>query len=250
MMKYFLIIICSLFTFTAAQSQDFIMDDQVATTAAVADDELKVLYFTASWCGPCRMMKPSITKMAADPNAVATIYKMDIDTNITDEILNVPGVPTFMFLKNGKLLGQHTGAMSDADLIALFEKHAAMKPSGDLLAYKPVPSNYKVTAGAHPKLTKENLSKVWHSEANLNKLALSIINNLNDPKDLNAGLVLINRSFEIKKSGGTLYLKTNYLNRLGLKKEALATAAEARKLIVADGQDTEVIDNLIKQMKS
>ncbi|WP_156340056.1 thioredoxin family protein [Nonlabens sp. YIK11] len=248
-MKYFLITFCSLFMLNAATAQDFIADADMSTTVMKADNEMKVLYFTASWCGPCRMMKPGIEKMASDPKAVATIYKMDIDQNITDDILNIAGVPTFVFLKNGTVLGQHTGAMADADLKTLFSKHAIMKPTKELLAYQPVPSDLKVIAGAHPKLTKTNLQTLWHSDANLNRMAWSIYNNLTDVKDLQAGLVLVNRSFEIKPSSGTLFLKTSYLKKLGAKKEALATAQKARKMMVANGEYTGTLDNLVKENK-
>ena len=234
----------------AVNAQDFITDNEMASTVMKADDDMKVLYFTASWCGPCKMMKPSIAKIASDPNAVGTIYKMDIDTNITDDILSISGVPTFIFVKNGSVLGQHTGAISEGDLNSVFSKHAAMKSTGKVLAYKPVPSDYEIVAGAHPKLTKRNLQKVWHSDDNLNRLALSILNNLTEVKDLEAGLVLVNRSFEINPKSGTLYLKTTYLNKMGDKQKALNTANKARSMMVANGEPTGLIDNLILELKS
>ncbi|SCY13013.1 thioredoxin 1 [Nonlabens sp. Hel1_33_55] len=248
-MKYILITFCSLFMMIAANAQDFIKDDEMANTVIKADDEMKVLYFTASWCGPCKMMKPGIAKMASDPDAVGTIYKMDIDQNITDDIIGISGVPTFMFIKNGTILGQHTGAMGDSGLKTMFAKHAKMKPTGNALTYKPVPSKYDLVAGAHPKLTKKNLETVWHNEANLNKLAWSIYNNLEDTKDLQAGLNLVNRSFELKKNSGTLFLKTSYLNKLGATKDALSTGRKAREMMVANGEHTGTIDKLLTEIK-
>lgn len=249
-MRSLFIIFCSLFTLTVATAQEYIMDNEIATTAVAVDDEMKVLYFTASWCGPCRIMKPGIAKMASDPNAKSTIYKMDIDTNITDEVLNVPGVPTFVFLKNGTVLGQHTGAMSEADLSVLFDKHASMQPSNELLAYQPVPTNLKITAGAHPKLTKKTISKLWHSERNLKALAWSIYSNLTEEKDLMTGVLLVNRALEINETSETLYMKVNFLKKLGAKKEALATARKARELMVANGEFTGDLDKMIQQLRS
>ena len=247
-MKYFLILFCSLLTISSLNAQDFITDDKVETTAMVADDEMKVLYFTASWCGPCKRMKPGIEKMAADPNALATIYKMDIDTNITDDVLNVSSVPTFLFLKNGTLIGQHRGAMSDADLNALFKKHSVLKATNTKLEYKPKVSRYAIPEGSHPKLNKKNISKLWYSDQNLTKLAWSIHNNLDKSKDLKAGVVLVDRSYEINPNSGSLYLKSSFLNKLGNKKEALETADAARKMMLANGEYTGLIDNLIKEI--
>lgn len=249
-MKYILISFCSLLAITQANAQRYINDNQVATTAMVVDNEMKILYFTASWCGPCRMMRPAIEAMDRDPKTPATIYKMDIDQNITDDILKIPGVPTFLFLKNGTVLGQHTGAMSAADLKSIVAEHAALPPSKKLLVYAPIPSKYEVVAGVHPKLTKTNLVKLWHNDESLAQTASSIHENLYKQKDLLSGLALINRAIEINKNGQNLHIKSNLLNKLGAKKEALATAKEAKKMLASKKQYTGEIDELIKQLKS
>ncbi len=248
-MRIILIIICSLFVLQHSDAQDFITDDQMAETAVAVDNQMKVLYFTASWCGPCKRMKPGIAKISNDPDIDGTIYKMDIDTNITDDIVGVPGVPTFIFLKNGTELGRHTGALSDAALKALFLKHENMRPSNKLLDYQPVPTNLKLVAGAHPKLTRANLQKMWHNNEALAKLSYSIHNNLNDKKDLQAGLVLTQRAIEIKETIDLQMLQSSFHNRLGHSKEALVAAQRARFLVQSDKGDTSQIDTYITQLK-
>lgn len=248
-MRIIVIIFCSLLAIPHSIAQDFITDDQVAQTAVAVDGEMKVLYFTASWCGPCKRMKPAISKMANNPDAPGTIYKMDIDNNITDDIVGIPGVPTFVFLKNGTEIGRHTGAIPDVQMEALFDKHAALPPSTQLLNYQPVPSNLSVVAGSHPQLTKANLKKLWHSNDNLTKMSISIFNNLNETKDLTAGLVLTKRAIEIKETVELHMLQSNFLKRMGETQGAIAAAQKARSLAKSKKGDTSRIDQYINQLQ-
>jgi thioredoxin 1 len=59
----------------------------------------KVLYFTADWCSPCRMIAPIFEKISQEsPNTL--FVKIDIDKN--EELAakyGIHGIPTFMFLK-------------------------------------------------------------------------------------------------------------------------------------------------------
>ena len=249
-MRYILISFFSIIAFSQVHAQQYITDSEVSSTAVVADNEMKILYFTASWCGPCRMMKPTIEAMDKDPNSTAKIYKMDIDENITDNVLKVPGVPTFMFLKNGTLVGQHTGAVSAKDFKAIVAKHTSLPPSSKLLEYSPVPSKYEVVAGSHPNLTKNKLVKLWHNDDYLTQMATSIHENLMNEKDLLSGLSLINRAIELNKNGNNLFVKSKLLTKLGAKKEALAAAKTARSLMNSKKQFTGEVDQLIQQLKS
>ncbi len=229
-MKYIVILFCSLFALPTLQAQQFITDAEIAKTAVASDGEMKILYFTASWCGPCRMMKPAIEAMDKDPKSPAKIYKMDIDQNITDDVLKIAGVPTFMFLKNGTVVGQHTGAMNNADLKALVAEKAMLPATKNKLAYQPIPTKVVVVSGKHPKLTKANLTKLWHNDDLLAQTAVSINDNLTEKQDFLSGLSLINRAIELNKSSNNLMIKSSLLDKIGSKKEAVAVEKEAKSL--------------------
>ena len=71
-----------------------------------------LLYFTASWCGPCQTIKPMIEKLSEGfDEAVLEIYLVDIDEN--DDLagdLQVRSVPTFYLFKGKELQGRCAGA--------------------------------------------------------------------------------------------------------------------------------------------
>ncbi|KAK9697048.1 hypothetical protein RND81_08G011700 [Saponaria officinalis] len=79
-------------------------------TAAAKLDRLAILYFTATWCGPCRTISPVYSTLAAKyPHVV--FLKVDID-EVRDAAAkwNVASVPTFFFVKNGKEMDRVVGA--------------------------------------------------------------------------------------------------------------------------------------------
>lgn len=76
---------------------------------------LSLLYFTASWCGPCQRVYPLLNELSAklkeSDKYNIEFYKIDIDENEEfSEKCNIRSVPTF-FVMNGKnLLSQCSGA--------------------------------------------------------------------------------------------------------------------------------------------
>ncbi|XP_061953842.1 TPR repeat-containing thioredoxin TDX isoform X2 [Populus nigra] len=78
--------------------------------AASKTSRLAILYFTASWCGPCRMIAPIFTSLAAKYLKVVFL-KVDIDeARDVAARWNISSVPTFYFIKNGKEIDKVVGA--------------------------------------------------------------------------------------------------------------------------------------------
>ena len=78
----------------------------------LSTDKYIFLFFTASWCGPCKSIKPKIDEIAGkiiNPNVI--FYKIDISENeeLADK-MNITSVPTFVLIKDGKIIKHFVGA--------------------------------------------------------------------------------------------------------------------------------------------
>lgn len=86
--------------------------------------QLILLYFTASWCGPCQRIKPMLQKLSDGlDDDKAEVYMVDIDEN--DELagdLKVKSVPTFYLFRGRELQGQCSGA-DISKVHALLKEH-------------------------------------------------------------------------------------------------------------------------------
>ncbi|KAI3725807.1 hypothetical protein L1987_65602 [Smallanthus sonchifolius] len=79
----------------------------------VQDESLPaVFYFTAVWCGPCRLLSPVIGELSEKYTNVTT-YKIDIDQEgLRDALdkLDISAVPTLHFFVGGKKVSEIIGA--------------------------------------------------------------------------------------------------------------------------------------------
>lgn len=72
-----------------------------------------VIDFWAEWCGPCRMVAPIVEELATEYEGKAVIAKCDVDSN--DDIVaehKIRNIPTLIFMKDGKVVDKHVGAIS------------------------------------------------------------------------------------------------------------------------------------------
>lgn len=66
--------------------------------------------FWAAWCGPCRMMSPTLTALARD----FKVCKVDVDKNQKLAArYNVSSIPALMIFKNGQVVAEHLGVISE-----------------------------------------------------------------------------------------------------------------------------------------
>lgn len=73
--------------------------------------------FTATWCGPCRALNPTLEALASAYQGRVKVAKLDVDADqLTAQQYGVRSVPTLLFFKQGKVVGQLVGGVPRARL--------------------------------------------------------------------------------------------------------------------------------------
>ena len=94
----------------------------------IESKQLVVVDFTATWCGPCRMITPILAELARKMTHVIFL-KVDVDEmKSVAEDWAVEAMPTFIFLKEGKIIDKVVGAKKD-ELQMTISKHAGSPPA-------------------------------------------------------------------------------------------------------------------------
>ena len=80
----------------------------------VNSDKPVLVDFWATWCGPCRMLGPTIEALAEEMGDKALVCKLDVDQapEIADEF-GITAVPTLIFFRKGQKIGTSPMASKD-----------------------------------------------------------------------------------------------------------------------------------------
>jgi thioredoxin 1 len=84
----------------------------------VKSAEPVVVDFWAEWCGPCKMIGPSLEEIGAEMAGKVKIVKLNVDENPSVSAkLGIRSIPTLMLFKDGKLTSQKVGAAPKGELV-------------------------------------------------------------------------------------------------------------------------------------
>lgn len=79
--------------------------------------------FWAPWCGPCKMLAPTVDEIANDYAGKARVGKVntDSDGNIASQY-GIQGIPTVILFKNGQPVDRSVGLVNKAKLASMIDK--------------------------------------------------------------------------------------------------------------------------------
>ena len=73
-----------------------------------------IVDFWAPWCSPCRIVAPTLDKLAKEYAGKLIIAKVNTDDNPDwAQRYGVQGIPTMLFVANGKVIHRQTGALPE-----------------------------------------------------------------------------------------------------------------------------------------
>jgi thioredoxin 1 len=105
------------------------MADVASVNSATWEEEvlkspgLVMVDFWAAWCGPCRIVAPTVEELAKEYAGRLKVVKLNTDENPdVASRYKIMGIPTLMFFKNGEKVDQVVGAVPKEQLKSKIEE--------------------------------------------------------------------------------------------------------------------------------
>ncbi|MEA3351632.1 MAG: thioredoxin [Chloroflexota bacterium] len=93
------------------------VNDNVFEKTVMQSELPVVVDFWAPWCGPCKMVGPALENIANDYAGKLIVAKVNTDENQQWAAkFNVQGIPNMLFVADGKVVHQQTGALPEPTL--------------------------------------------------------------------------------------------------------------------------------------
>jgi len=88
----------------------------------LAGDQPVMIDFWASWCGPCRMLAPTVDEIEKEYEGKVVVAKCNVDD--ADEVamqFRIRNIPTLMFFKGGEMVNRLVGAVPKNEITAILD---------------------------------------------------------------------------------------------------------------------------------
>ena len=91
----------------------------------IEGDKPVMIDFWATWCGPCRILSPTVDEIADEYADKITVAKCNVDD--AEEIAmqyRIMSIPTLIFLKNGEVVDKRVGVVSKDEIVSIINSIA------------------------------------------------------------------------------------------------------------------------------
>ncbi|MDJ0731043.1 MAG: thioredoxin [Crocosphaera sp.] len=100
----------------------FIQDNEI--NELLADSLPVVVDYTATWCGPCRVISPFIDQLAKEYEGRAKVFKIDLDQNKENaKKYGIRSIPAVLIFKGGEVVEHLVGKANYETFKEALEKH-------------------------------------------------------------------------------------------------------------------------------
>lgn len=87
----------------------------------VKSDKPVLVDFWATWCAPCRMVSPIVDEIAKErPDIKVCKVNVDIEPELAAQF-GIISIPTLLYIKDGKIVDQMTGARAKGTILAMLK---------------------------------------------------------------------------------------------------------------------------------
>lgn len=88
----------------------------------LASDKPVMIDFWATWCGPCRMLAPTVDAVEEEYDGRVVVAKCNVDD--ADEVamqFRIRNIPTLMFFKGGEMVNRLVGAVPKQEITSILD---------------------------------------------------------------------------------------------------------------------------------
>lgn len=102
-----------------------INDEQL--NEAIKSGEKTLVLFSADWCGPCKIIKPSLEKLETELTESLKIVKADVgEAEQSAKKFNIRNIPTCVLIEGDKEIARFSGVKNDEQIKKFLEEHQVL----------------------------------------------------------------------------------------------------------------------------